>query len=529
MDYRRKFFVISLVFCLGFFSLQASGSLEKEYGDRLVIGTHNKLNPINPLIYENGYSVSLYPYLFDSLVEFDNNFKPQPRLASSWKVSDGGRVWTFSLREGVKFHDGTALTASDVKFSFDSYQDMARKGLHSDRDLKYIQEVKIINPLTVRFVFSKTQAQGLWAFTSPILPKHILAAGEDSIDKFNQHPIGSGPFALIRMNEREALFKANPDYFLGRPHLDGIEVKSYQTPDLAWQNLLSGNVDLIDDIEPAKVVLSKLDGSFKTHYSLFPYYFLAAFNHKKHFFQEQNVLQALNYAVNKEKILKEALNGIGQIASGTVYPGSWAEAKDLAPYPYDPKMAKKLLQEAGWTLGKDNILTREGKKFSLVLDIIKGDKVLETAASIIQENLKAVGIEVKVNPLMWVDLEPKRLAPKVFDMALIPFLGKNPEDNYFFWHSSQIESGFNVFSYQSPDIDQLLEKAEATFDSRQRKEIYVQIQKKLHDNPPGIFLFWKDRMMVVDKRFRGIKPGVFRTVDNLIAWYVPKEEQKRAN
>jgi peptide/nickel transport system substrate-binding protein len=161
-----------------------------------------------------------------------------------------------------------------------------------------------------------------------------------------------------------------------------------------------------------------------------------------------------------------------------------------------------------------------------MLLIVEGDYVSRESALLIQQQLLDIGIKMNVNPLPFAIIYEKFLSTKKFDTSLLTILSDNPDRNYAWWHSSQIDHGFNVFSYKNKTVDELLDKGRITLDREERREIYHQFQGEIHDKPPGVFLFWRDHLLGIHKRFRGVRLNPARIFSNINEWYVPKEEQK---
>jgi len=221
------------------------------------------------------------------------------------------------------------------------------------------------------------------------------------------------------------------------------------------------------------------------------------------------------------------LRGKGRVSSGTIYPPSWAYNKAIEPYPYDQKSASKLLEKAGWEDTNGNhILDKDEREFEFVLLIVEGDDVAEACALVIQQQLLDIGIRMKAKPLPFPTMYENFLFARKFDASILSIISDDPERNYMWWHSSQIGQGFNVFSYKNRKVDELLDKGRTTLDREERRRVYHQLQREIYDDPPGVFLFWRDYLIGIHKRFRGVRLSPAGILNNINEWYVPKEEQK---
>jgi len=500
--------------------------LQKTHGDRLIIGHFLEPSIINPILTHTTISAALKGMVFDGLIKLNEKMEPVPHLALSWKNSPDGLTWIFHLRRDVKFHDGTELTAEDVKFTFDKINDPSINSPFISI-FKNFKTVKVKDRYNVEINLKNTLPSLPFYLDVGILPKHLLEDEEIRRCQFNYHPIGTGPFKLQLWSENEIALKANKDYFGDKSHLSTVIVKIFKDQNTIWAELMKGNVDCVVIAYLKNYDIIEKIPEFKVYSLLDPYCYILAFNGDNPFFNQKSVRQALNYAVDKEGVISKVLRGKGRISSGTIYPQSWGYDKSIEPFPYNPKRASKLLEKAGWRDTNGNyLLDKDGKDFEFLLLMAEGDDVARGCALQIQQQLLDVGIRMKVKALSFSNMHERFLSTKKFDASLLTILSDTPDRNYAWWHSSQINHGFNVFSYKNEKVDELLDKGRVTLDREQRKQIYHQFQKEMYENPPGIFLFWRDYLIGIHKRFKGVKVSPAGIFNNINEWYVPKEEQK---
>ncbi len=498
---------------------------EVKTGDTLIIPEHQKLGFINPLMTFTTLSARLSEMVFDGLVQLDDHFVVKPHLASSWKRSEDGRIWTFQLRQGVKFHDGVELTAEDVSFTFQKLRE-APIGSPFVFIFQEIQGLRVKDKYTFEITLKKPLASFLEILDVGILPKHLLEGEDLSRTRFNQHPVGTGPFKLEYWSEKDVLLEANKGYFLGRPYLGQVHVIVFPNREAAWAKLMVGEADFFFLITPSNFDLIKQVSAFNLHSISLPFYYLVAFNLKDKMFNDHRIRQALNYAVDKEEIVEKVLKGQGQVAQGTIYPGSWAFNSNVKPYSYDPQKALKLLKEAGWEdHDGDHFLDKDGRPFEFTVHVNAGDGVKEKTLLLIQQQLLDLGIRMKMRFFSAADIG--FLYRKEFE-AHFPeiFARGDPDLSYRHWHSSQIEKGFNVSSYHNPIVDRLLEEGRTELDQEQRKAIYFRFQEEILKDPPGIFLFWTNYLVGIHQRFKGVRVSPIGPFANIREWYVPKAEQR---
>ena len=571
--------VIFSAYCLLFtayllISCQINKPTNKEsIGDTLIKGGFNKLSVINPVISVSSESSDLEPIVFDGLIKIDEKGEPQPLLASSWDISEDGLTWIFYLRKGVRFHDGVELTSEDVVFTYEAVKQPENKGNYLSY-FELVKEIKTVDKYTIEIILKKPYASFLYGLGVGILPKHILQGKDLHNTEFNEHPIGTGPYKLQKWSENEIVLKANEDYFNGRPYLNKIILKNFPNQKVMWARLMRGEIDFAPAITPSDYEIIKSIPSFKTYSVLKPYYYMIAFNlmemdfnveiaspsarndrnegarndsqskgiiartlsrakrtkqsmFKENLFKDKRVRQALNYAIDKEKIINEVLKGMGKVSAGTVYPLSWAYYNDMKPYPYNPTKALELLEEAGWKDTDNNhFLDKDGKELRFAILLNKGDNIKEKTIRLIQEQLLDIGVKLDIE-LIDLAILTKMLLQKDFESALIEFASINdPDINYQLWHSSQTSNGFNIFSYKNQRVDEMLDKGRITFDKEKRKRYYDDFQKEMLEDPPGIFLFWTEYLVGINERFNGVKVDWRGTFANITEWHVSEGKQK---
>jgi len=508
------------------FPTPARSDHQETQGDRLVIGSFVEPTIINPILTHSSISAMLKGIVFDGLIKLNEKMEPVPHLALSWENSTDGLTWIFHLRRDAKFHDDAELTAEDVKFTFDRINDPSinspyisiLKNFKAVRPWdKYTLEINLKNPLPSLPFYLDVG----------ILPKHLLIGKDLRKTKFNYYPVGTGPFKMHRWSEDEIILRANEAYFGGEPHLRMVIVKFFKSQSIAWAELMRGNVDFVFPPYSKNYDIIEKIPDFNAYSFLDSYYYILAFNTDRILFEQKMVRKALNYAVNKEKMISTVLRGKGRVSSGTIYPQSWAYSEAVGPYPYNPKGAVKLLEEDGWRdTNRNHILDKDGSEFTFSLLTAKGDDVARECALQIQQQLLDIGIRMKVISLPFSGMYEKFLSTKKFDAALLSIISDDPDKNYAWWHSSQIDHGFNVFSYKNNKIDELLDKGRTTLDKEERKKIYRQFQMEIHDDPPGVFLFWRDYLIGVHRRFKGVRISPAGILNHINEWHVPKEEQK---
>ena len=515
--------LLSLVAC------QRPVDQKPAYGDTMIIGHFYPSPPnLNPLFSLSGVSaVFLQRLLFNGLVEIDQNMQAQPSLAKDWQRSADGLEWGFYLRKGLRFHDGHELTASDVQATYDLLRKYPDKTSFPEL-FRLIRSISLPGKYTIKIELSSFSADFIHCLSYGILPKRVA----DRSDPFGPLPdtqiIGTGPFKLARQQGKEIVLEANPHYFKGRPYLERVIIRQYPDQQHVWARLMRGEIDFFYDISPNNYAILEGVPALRVYSYLHPYYYLLALNRQKPLFQDPRVGQALNYALDRERLITQVLQGRGQPAIGPIYPLSWAYDPQIKAFPYNPTKALNILKEAGWEdHDGDRFLDKGGRPLEFSLYIVQGDRMMEQTGLLLQEQLLNLGIKAKIQSIPYDIFAEKYYFAKNFE-ACLTYLAtrEDPNFNYKFYHSSQIAGGMNFFSYRNPEVDRLLDQARQEPDQAKRKQLYSRFQQILQQDPPGIFLFWREMLTAVHRRFRGIGIGPGGPLLNIHELYVPRAEQK---
>lgn len=490
----------------------------KHDGGVLRIGDFIKPTEINPITTDSSISALLVELVFDNLVRFDAEGRVRSEVAERWEESADHLTLTFFLRSGVRFHDGTPLTAGDVKFTYDAVVRGERGGNSSA--FESVREMRVLDARTLQIVLAKTDSL-LWDHLAHIgiAPRHLLEGNPD-FTAFNRHPVGSGPYRFVKQDEKEIVLEAHGAHWGGRPRLDRVVAKILPSQKAGLTNLIAGNIDMIFLLNPNDFgALAKIP-SLKTYENWTPMLYLLAFNLENGLLQDPEVRRALNYAVDKTVLVDRVLEGKGTIAAGSFDLDSPDLNPEVGPYPYRPDLAVQMLKQQGWQdRDGDFVLDKAGKKFEFGVVVMEGDDVGTKALTIMQEQWRKIGVRLKIEVVPF-DVYAKRVfQTRDFDGVFIFFVSSHLRDNNFgLWHSSQIDGGFNYSSYADPEVDRALEAARRSVDPAGRKKAFSDFQKAVHDNPPGVFLFWRRMPVALHERFRGIPEKRMEMRDLVHVW-----------
>ncbi|MCA1723293.1 MAG: ABC transporter substrate-binding protein, partial [Thermomicrobia bacterium] len=355
----------------------------------------------NPIVLPGGLSsILLDKNLFGQLVRPDaNGGTPVPDLATKWDISPDGKTYTFSLRPGVKWHNGDPFTADDVKFTFDLMQDKNSNSAFLV-NLGPFTGAEIVDPMTVKLNLSSPYAPMLTmlAYNVMMVPKKVLQ-GQD-INKpvnFIQNPIGTGPYKWKEfVSGDHVTLVANADYWDGPPKIGTVVYKIL--PDLNTQvaQLRAGQVDVVL-LEPSQVdALQNVSNVVINAANQTNYQYLSM-NNSNPLFADKNVRQAMAYALDRPTMVKSVLRGKGSTGNGPISPPmGWAFPQEQQPFPYDTKKAQDLLTQAGWQL-QGGKLMKGGQpfKFAILLDV--GNPTRKDQALVAQQTYQKLGMDVSID------------------------------------------------------------------------------------------------------------------------------------
>ncbi|MHB8647483.1 MAG: peptide-binding protein [Thermomicrobiales bacterium] len=486
---------------------------------------------LNPLVSTDVYSGYITSLLFDGLVVVDpDTLAAAPRLATKWEVSPDGKTFTFTLKQGVKWHDGQPFTADDVKFSYDLYMNPKTGTPRAGTLNEHIASVAVKDPQTVVFTLKDVIAPFLVTDVGfGILPKHVLESVKPeeipSSDFTTGKPIGTGPFTFKEwIRGDHVTVVANPNYHLGAPALDSYVYKVVKDSTVLYQQLKTGEVDY-GPISPDFYDDAKKQTNFDTvPYDTFGFTYIG-FNldpAKTPLFQDVKLRQALSYALDRKSVVDKILNGLGTLGVGTEPVLSWAYAPDkiTTKYDYDPKKAAQMLDALGWKAGSDGIRAKDGKKLSFTLQASSGDKVTEGTVSVFQQNWQDVGVEMKPEFEQFSNLVTRVAKNFDFEVFLLGFNQSVDPDQQTFFDSKQHVNGFNRVNYNNPKVDQLLSDALHTLDREKRKQLYIDAQNQIAADVPVLVLYFSKGITGINKRVKNRIPNAVTTFNVSHLWYV---------
>ncbi|MDD9860279.1 MAG: ABC transporter substrate-binding protein [Nitrospira sp.] len=453
-----------------------------------------------------------FPY--EQYVTFQETVEPTVKtqvlaqVADRVPVAEHNPVIEFRLRRDVRFHDGHALTARDVKFTYDAIMDPKNLSPRT-ADFEPIKRVEIIDDHTVRVVYKRLFSPAINAWTMGILPEHLLNA--ESLDaemrernlsdaareafgmrdsRFNRDPVGSGLFRFVEWQGDEFIhLQRNEDYWEGPAEYQDYYLRI--VPDLLTQEMefRAGAVDYYGT-QPHQVVRYKDDDRYQSFSSLRFVYTYIGYNNRRPLFADPVVRRALGMAMNVEDFVTYILYGEGKRITGPYPPNTQWYDSSVAPLPYDPEAARALLETRGWRLNADGWLEKDGRILEFTLITNSGNPVRKNILTIAQDAWKKIGVKCNTQYFEWAVFLKDFINTGDFDAVVLGWsMGIDP-DLYQLWHSSQ--SGpqqLNFVGYQNPRADELIVRIRQEYDLDVQRELTHQLHRLIAEDQPYTFLY----------------------------------------
>ncbi|MCD5384318.1 MAG: peptide ABC transporter substrate-binding protein [Candidatus Pacebacteria bacterium] len=499
-------------------------------GGTIIEGVVGAPRFINPVLAISQTDKDLSKLVYAGLMAMDSSGKLVPKLAASYTVSDDSKEYTFTLLDGLTFHDGTPLTAEDVVFTIEK---AVQPDIKSPERVNW-EGVKVTQDgyLTVIFTLSKPYSQFLQNTTLGILPEehwNKLSADEFIFSNLNTSPIGSGPYKFINMSHDNSGIPSKielvgfKDFVLGKPYIKNFVLKFYANRELVEEALKNRDVSSISEVSLRSVGDILLHRDYNITTSTLPRIFAVFFNQSHNSaLESKKVRKALRGVIDTQLLVDEILDGYAQALNAPLL----NTTEDLISHSLlNVQDARKLIEDAGWTLDEDtNIYTKDSEELLIVLTTANSTELKEVVDYVAQV-WRAVGISVKLEVFEPGDIAQSVLRAREYDALLFgEILGVDP-DLYAFWHSSQRnDPGLNIANYANSTVDKLLIQARKTIAPTERSKIYSEISDIINADIPAIFLYAPSFLYISDENILGINfPAAIEPHDrfsNVHKWHI---------
>lgn len=457
----------------------------------LVYGS-GEITRINPAMDEHG-EINLL--LFDGLTAHDGSGDITPGLAKDWTFDETGCTYTFYLEENIKWHDGEAFTAQDVKFTIDAIMDPVN-GSENAPDFEDIEEITVIDEHTVSFKLTAPHAAFLDYMTMPILPRHLLEGEDMQLSDFFRSPVGTGPYKLAGWDDGQAItLVKNESYFKGSASIDKIIFKTVTDDNSRTLQMQSGELDLA--ILPPRDADSFEGKEGYTVYNMVTSdYRGIMFNFQNEYWTEnRDIIPAICYSIDREAIVDAVLLGHGEAAYSPLQRNIY-NSTDIEKYSCDPDRARQILESAGCTVSKNGFYERGGKEIGFVLSTPAGDQVRLDIAQAAAQQLREAGINCTVEVPAQVDWRGQ--------MAYLIGWGSPFDADCHTYKVFGSGKSANYSCYSNEEVDKYLLEARQTSDSDKRKAAYGKFQQSLADDPAFALICYIDADYVASSEIHGI-------------------------
>jgi peptide/nickel transport system substrate-binding protein len=479
-------------------------------GGTLVFAQAQDTVTLDPADATDGFSVNNTSNAFDTLVRFAaQGTQVEPSLAESWTVSPDGLVWTFKLRRGVRFHDGTPVDAKAVEFSFLRQFDKKHPFHHgtfeyAEFTLESVKSIQAVGADSIRFTLKAANAPFLAMlamFSNAVSsPTAIRKYGKD----YFKHPTGTGPFKFVEWVQKDHItYEANREYWGGRPCVDRLIVRGIPDNTVRLLEMEKGNVHIMDQTNPPDYARIRRNPNLVlfTGPGLNTGYL--AMNTQKEPFNDVRVRRAVNHAVNKPALVRAFYEGIGSPAVNPMPPTIWGYNNAIKGYEYNPEKARQLLNEAGYPNGITTELYWPNRARPY---LTQPQKIAEA----LQQQLARGGIRAKLVTFEWGTYLSK-VRNGEHPMAILGWTGDNGDPDNFLYvlldsDNTKVGTASNIAFYRSAAVHNLLIKAQRTSDRTQREALYRQAQQVIFQDAPWAPLVHAGRVAAYRKVVQNFFP-----------------------
>lgn len=502
----------------------------------LRVSVQGDFKNLNPLLNSNTSDVFVDRLMFEPLLSADPKGNPVPMLASAVPtlanrgISSDGLTITYHLRRDVKWTDGVPFSSRDVKWSWQAIMN-PNNNVVSRHGYDYIRSIDTPDPFTVIAHLKARFAPFVNTFFAEsdqpymIAPAHVLA-GYPNINQiaFNSKPTTSdGPFKIVEWARGDHVsLERNDGFFMGKPGLDRVEIKIIPDEDTSVNLLRTHAIDYmfqasiqtyqsIRSLPDARIVWVNVNG-----------YASVYINCAHPFLTDPRVRLAITYAIDKAQIVRTLTFGTQTVASEDIPNWMWAFNSHIDPYPHDPAMARRLLQQAGWQPGPDGIMRKAGQRLELLMVTNNSNATRRRETLEMQEMLRAVGIDMSIKYYTGEELFAPAGMGGILQLGRYDlsdagwYAGIDPDDSSQLMCQNFPPGGYNYARYCNPEMEAAQRIALTHYDLPTRKAAYDRIQALLARDNPMFFTYWLKQMEPISVDFKGFNPNP--VVESWNAW-----------
>jgi peptide/nickel transport system substrate-binding protein len=507
--FRAGMFACNLMLAVAGVALLAGPAAAQKQGGTVTLGLELDIPGFDPLkvgVFDTA-AESAAAAIFDTLTTLDEEGAAQPKLALSWTHTDDYKTWTFKLRPGVTFQDGTPFNAAAVKWNFDRQKDPANK-CRCAFYISFIHDVQAVDDLTAVYHLNDPSV------TLPELmniqssnnvmqsPTAIQKLGDD----YNRHPVGTGPYVLKSWTAGDRMvLEKNPNYWnKSKQHLDRIVLKPLPDAQARFASLQSGEADIVwdDEYDADNIMKAKKDKAMTVHTYVGSGAAVYAINTKTPPFDDVRVRQALVMAIDRKRMSQAVTNGLSRPTTNPYGDGSWVKCKDDGALPYDPKKAAELIKEYGKPVNFKMIVTATPRG--------------RTIGQVLQQFWKQIGANMEIEQVDQATIVPRAFARQfqITPWRIVDLADPDPQMFANFHTGSPVA----LANYSNPELDKLLEHARVTPDREKRSEDYCAISRLINHEAIWFWTFQNTYYAISKAKLKGLPKMYSGVIDVSSTW-----------
>jgi peptide/nickel transport system substrate-binding protein len=486
---------------------------DAQAGGKLTVGIQYEPVTLDPHVTGQANARRMLHNIVDTLVYADAQGELHPWLAESWDISEDGLVYTFYLRQGVTFHDGTPFNAEAMKFTWDRIMDPATASASAIAEMGPFERAEVLDEFTIRAYLSRPSALWLRSMSSaavaPVSPAAVEALG----DRFGRAPVATGAFKIVEWADNQSLTVVrHEDYdwapavfeHSGPAYLDEIEFIFIPEAQVRLGTVETGETDIIEEVPPRFVDMIDRSPDFNlisTPYSGSPLHYMINVNEPPT--DDVAVRRAVLHSVDSESIVASLYAGVvtpgnGPMSANTLgsVPGIYRDF-----YPFDPEAAAAILDEAGWVLGNDGVRVKDGNRLQIVINVLTDVPEYAELGQVLQSQLGEVGMEVVLKPLArspWAASNSEG----DFNMVGMGLWRNDPHMLSLLWRTDG--SAFTWSHYSNPEFDAIVDEASQLTDLGRRLELYHEAQEILMRDAVSLPIYDQMNIMAANLSVQGI-------------------------
>ncbi|SMF92823.1 peptide/nickel transport system substrate-binding protein [Paenibacillus uliginis N3/975] len=496
--------------------------------DTLIIGMTSPKGVFNPFYWQTAYDRYVVDAVFDAWLVLADDGTYENRLAEKIEVSEDKKKYTFTLKQGVKYTDGTPVTVKDYAFalkvlhdsSYDGQSDIHTVNIKGGKEYfegtaDEISGVKIIDDYNIEIEVTEPNAMTkdnlgtIYFFPESYYGKDYKQGDLEYMKDLHAKPIGSGQYSVKSFKPgQEVVFEANPDYFLGAPKVKNLIYKT-TTDETRLAMFKSGEID-VDMVSVNADSVEELKSYGFLDVNIFPTngYGYIALNHKDPKFQDQKVRQALVYGLNRAEIVEIIYGEYGNVINIPQSSLSWAYTQDgIETYDFDTEKAKQLLDEAGWVPGADGIREKDGVKLAINFSATADNPVVEALIPVMTQNYQELGIKLSSETLDFNAIMDKKDNGD-FDMFFAAWgLTPDPDSTVYLTGGAQNDIGFS-----NKEVDKYNKEGLAAMELDARKEAYKKMYQEINKDIPDILVYQRRDMWGINSRVKNLNITPYKNV-----------------